>query len=104
MEECIGLMSADLLKKSPAVEKLMEKFEKELPSHFGKARFIAVPPNTSLEHVIRADCKECRTRAFVHVIRENHVLNIKEVAENGEVLISYDRNLGCCDECKKLFT
>ena len=102
MGEYIGLMLTDLLEKSAAIKDLIKNFESKLPSHFGKARFIAAPLNTNLEHVIRADCKECKTRAVVHVVRKDHVLSIKEINQSGEIKISYDRTMGCCDECKKL--
>jgi len=98
----MSLMPKDLLEKSPAIKDLMKNFESKLPSHFGKARFIPAPSNINLEHVIRADCPECRTRAVVHVIRKDHVLNIREIDESGEIKISYDRTSGCCDKCEKL--
>jgi hypothetical protein len=102
MEEYMSLMPTDLLEKSPAIKELMKKFESKLPNHFGKARFIAAPLNINLEHVIRADCPKCKTRAVVHVIRKDHILNIKEVDQSGEIKISYDRTSGCCDKCEKL--
>lgn len=100
--EHLGLMSPELLEKSPVIKSLMEEFESKLPDHFGKARFVPAPPMSALESVIRADCQNCRTRAVVHVVRENYVLKIKERDAAGAVKISYDRTDNCCEQCKKL--
>lgn len=103
--EYLNLVGLDQLEKSPAIKALMADFADALPAHFNKPIFFPAPPNMSLEHVIRANCKniECSVRACVHVIRDAQgMLTIKETTIDGKVDIDYSRTKHSCPDCQKL--
>lgn len=70
-KEYLSLLNNQDIEKNPSVIKLIADFQNALPKHFKTARFIVAPLNTTLSHVIRADCanENCRVRACVHVSR-----------------------------------
>lgn len=103
INEHLTLMQPKDLDRSPKIIELKKEFKDALPPHFGEPRFYPSPLE-SVNHVLRADCKEssCRTRATVQVVRGK--LGVLEILHKSgdQVIPQYDRLDRPCTDCKKL--